>query len=412
MRYAKAKGDANELMMVTPQTSLQNQQDQKTAAKNDESPNNILTSSEEASEEFKIQLEIENLKTELMTVFVKNPKVAKDTFGRILKEDGVFETSKFVHIFGHVIVFELLSEPKYRRELDDLSEYYHRSNLQFTDKEIYELLLKLKTRVTASEIRVLARKSSEEFEFLSKLAPNKIYQLIKDEKIQVQGIVMTQLDKKTRGDVFDLYPNDSRASLLTALSFADAVPKEYLFNIAKTLQKKVQSSSEFDTENLSSNDILLDLLEKSPVKDQKIMMNSLHKKSPDIARVIKSRLITMDTLPYLKDGHLLEVVIGLERDSLLDFLSSTRQDVRDLILNKAPAELVESWVEEIQMRGLVSEEKNRAAHIMLIERIRSLASNGIINVLEINEIIFKDASDGEGEQITQMTNQTDSHLAA
>ena len=68
--------------------------------------------------------------------------------------------------------------------------------MQFTDKEIYELLLKLKTRVTASEIRVLARKSSEEFEFLSKLAANKIYQLIRDEKIQVQGIVMTQLDKK------------------------------------------------------------------------------------------------------------------------------------------------------------------------------------------------------------------------
>ena len=85
----RRQGDANELMMVTPQNSLQNQQDQKTAAKNDESTNNILTSSEEASEEFKIQLEIENLKTELMTVFV-NPKVAKDTFGRILKEDGVF----------------------------------------------------------------------------------------------------------------------------------------------------------------------------------------------------------------------------------------------------------------------------------------------------------------------------------
>ena len=182
MRYAKAKGDANELMMVTPQNSLQNEQDQKTAAKNDESTNNILN--EEASEEFKIQLEIENLKTELMTVFVKNPKVAKDTFGRILKEDGVFETSKFVHIFGHVIVFELLSEPKYRRELDDLSEYYHRSNLQFTDKEIYELLLKLKTRVTASEIRVLSRKSSEEFEFLSKLRRIKFINLLKMRKFK------------------------------------------------------------------------------------------------------------------------------------------------------------------------------------------------------------------------------------
>ena len=412
MRYTKAKNDAKELMMVTPQNTLNDPKNEKKTNSELNSHTSSLGLNEEASEDFKIQLEIENLKTELMNVFVKNPKVAKETFGRFLKEDGVFETSKFVHIFGHVIIFELLSEPKFRRELDDLSEYYHRSNLQFTDKETHELLLKLKTRVTASEIKVLSRKSSEEFEFLSKLAANKIYQLIRDEKIQVQGIVMTQLDKKTRSDVFDLYPNELRASLLTALSFADAVPKEYLFNIAKTLQKKVQASSEFDTENLSSNDILLDLLEKSPINDQKMMMSSLRKKSPDVARVIKSRLITMDTLPYLKDGHLLEVVIGLERDILLDFLSSTRQEVRDLVLNKAPVELVESWIEEIQMRGLVAEEKNRAAHIMVIERIRSLASNGIINILEINEIIFKDLDDREDEQITEMSNQANSQLAA
>ena len=45
--------------------------------------------------------------------------------------------------------------------------------------------LEVKNSVTASEIRVLARKSSEEFNFYP-LAPNKIYQLIKDEKIQVQ----------------------------------------------------------------------------------------------------------------------------------------------------------------------------------------------------------------------------------
>ena len=75
-------------------------------------------------------------------------------------------------------------------------------------------------------------------------------------------------------------------------------------------------------------------------------------------------------------------------------------------------ELVESWIEEIQMRGLVAEEKNRAAHIMVIERIRSLASNGIINILEINEIIFKDLDDREDEQITEMSNQANSQLAA
>ncbi|MBF0443527.1 MAG: hypothetical protein HQK54_16595, partial [Oligoflexales bacterium] len=174
-------------------------------------------------------MKLGELKEELTELFMENPKVAKDTFSRILKDFGVEETAKYVHIFGQLIVFELLKDQSMQRDLYELSEYYNNSSFSFTPEEEYELLVKLKTRVTASEIRVLTSKSTEKFDFLNKLDAGQIYNLISDEKLVVQSIVLTQLDRKKRRAVFDMYQGENKVKLMEELSNANAIPKDFLY---------------------------------------------------------------------------------------------------------------------------------------------------------------------------------------
>ena len=70
-------------MMVTPQNTLNDPKNEKKTNSELNSHTSSLGLNEEASEDFKIQLEIENLKTELMNVFVKNPKGRKGNFRKI-----------------------------------------------------------------------------------------------------------------------------------------------------------------------------------------------------------------------------------------------------------------------------------------------------------------------------------------
>ena len=328
------------------------------------------------------------LKQELVDLFMQNPKVARDTFGRILKEDGVEMAAKYLHIFGHLIIYELLNDPGLQRELYELSEYYHNSSFLFTKAEELELLQRLKTRVTASEIRVLTQKSSEKFEFLQKLEPGQIYNLIVDENIQVQCIVLTQLDRKRRRMVFDLYQGDSKVRLMEQLSMAEAIPKDYMYNVAKVLAKKVAARSEFDTENLRSSDVLMDFLEKADIEEQRHLMSSLQKNNPDTARALKLKLVTVEVMPFLKDGHLLELVLGMERADLLVFLAGTKPHIRDLLLKKAPDELADSWIEELETIAAVDEQVYKVAEMKVLGRIRLLTNSGTISLLDINERIF------------------------
>ncbi len=339
---------------------------------------------------FAKKIAVDDLKRELTNVFVSSPRVAQETFTRFLLEEGVEETSKYVHIFGKMIIFELLTDPALQRNIYELSEYYHKSNFEFSVDEEFRLLNILKTKVVAGEIKVLARNTLDQYDFLNVLDPNQIHTLILDESPSVQSIVLTQLNPKRRRTVFELFDGQAKVDLMKELSRVNAIPKEYLFNVAFALARKAKSKPEFDTQSLRSSDILLELLERSNLKEQRILMKNLAENNPEAARAIKLKLVTIELLPYLKDGHLLEIIFVLEREDLLTFLVGSPDHIKQLVLAKAPDELRSSWLEELQNTSIVEESKYRLVEMVVLSKIRQLTNQGAIRLLEINEMIFHD----------------------
>jgi flagellar motor switch protein FliG len=350
---------------------------------------------EEARKALAMRIKIQEIREELIKLFVEAPKVAKETFTRLIQEEGVEETAKYVSIFGHLVIFELLADPNLQRELYELSEYYHKSEFDFETEEEFQLMTTLKTKVTASEIKVMSRKQMDKFDFLTKLDASQIFNLIDDEKPQLQGIVLTQLDHRRRRAVFDMYHGQKKTDLMRELCKADAIPKEYLSNVAQALHKKVTTRPEFDTENLRASDILLDLLEKADLVEQRTLMADLMNTNPEAARTIKLKLVTVEMLPYLKDGHMLEIIMGMEREDLLTFLGGTREHICSLLLSKAPEELAESWEEDLENIHSVEEQNYRLVEMKILSRMRNLASNGAISLLDINTMIFGTPDDLE-----------------
>ncbi len=343
---------------------------------------------EKEKEQVILRLRNESLKEELLQIFIKSPKVAKETFSKLIIEEDVEVTAKYLHILGKVILYEILGDPNLNKDLFELSEYYSKSEFNFDLEEEYLLLTSLMRKVTANEVLVLSRKSSDQFEFLAKLDTAQIYTLITDENPQIQSIILTQVTSKQRLSLFKLFEGQRKVSLMNELCRADSIPKEYLYNVARALSKKVSSRPEFDTQNLRSSDVLLDLLEKSKLNEQRKIMNNLMVTNPEAGRAIKIKLVTPEMLPFLKGGHLLELVIGLEREDLLTFLAGTEDHIRDLIISHAPEELSESWVEDLDDITSVNDEQYQIVEMRILAKIRSLATSGVLNILEINDMIF------------------------
>ncbi len=342
----------------------------------------------ERNKKLSLRLQVQGIKDELAMLFLDNPKIAKETYGRLIQEEGIDKTAKYVHLFGHSVVNELITDPNFQRDLFELTEFYQKSTFNFSLEEELELLNELKTKVTASEIRVLSRKTMEVFDFLLKLDAARLYNLIAHEKPVVQSICLTQLDPKRRREVFEMFEGDAKIKLLKELCRAEAFTKDYLYTVGMALQKKVTSSPEFDTQNLRTTDILFELLEKSNFEEQRALMTSLVATNPEAARSIKLKLVTLEVLMYLKDGQILEIVLGIDRADILVFLRGTKDYVRDLIFSKVPEELAMSWNEELMNLGMIDEQAYKLGEMRIFSKIRHLASNGMINLIAINDILF------------------------
>ncbi|OFZ56071.1 MAG: hypothetical protein A2428_13975 [Bdellovibrionales bacterium RIFOXYC1_FULL_54_43] len=340
--------------------------------------------------------EIETLLEELTKIFVQQPKVAKQVFSRILTEEGVEVTAQYIHMLGESIVVDMLRDPSLQSDISELMEYYAKTPIEITDDEKLNLLRALHNRTVAGKLFVMGNRSSNLFDFLAEMDGLQILELIRNESLTVKSIVLTQCDPQKRATIYAQLEDDTRLKLLTELSRIDHLPRDYIFNVANALKRKRIENPRLNTESLPGSEVLVSLLERTGPQMQRTVVKSLEAANPESARTIKSKLVSLDTLRYLRDGQLLEVILSLKHDELLQFLKGAPDSIRYTIFSKAPKELISELEEELGSVGAISREMYQAVERKILNRMKLMTNEGLINLVETNERMFADSAGDSG----------------
>ncbi len=344
-----------------------------------------------------IRYEIERLQSELTQIFGEQPRVAKQVFSRILTEEGVEVTACYIELFGEAIVVDMLRDPSLQTDLSDLMEYYAKNPVEMDDNDKLELLKSLHNRTIAAKMFILGHRSTSLFDFLAEMDKLQVLELIRNESITVKAIVLTQTDPMKRTAIYAQMDEDTKMRLLTELSRIDHLPKDYIYNVAVALKRKRSDNPKLNTEALPGSDVLVSLLERANIQTQKSVMSMLNTKNPDSAHAVKSKLVSVDTLAYLRDNHLLEVVLGLKHEELIRFLKGSTEHVRNAIFAKSPQELVIELQEEIEGLDNVSRDEYQNISRKILNRVKVMANDGSINLIETNEKMFAADLTPEGQ---------------
>lgn len=339
--------------------------------------------------------EIEQLIEELMGIYSQQPRVAKHVFSRVITEEGVETTAKYIHIFGESIVLGMLRDPSLQSDLTELMDFYAKTPIILEDSEKLDLLRKLHNRTVASKLIVLGNRSSNLFDYLAEMDSMQILELIKNESITVKSIVLTQCDSQKRSSIYAHLEEDLRMQILTELSRIDHLPRDYIFNVANALKRKRRDNPKLNTESLPGSEVLLTLLERTGTEIQKSVLKSLEVSNPDSARLLKSKLVSLDTLGYLRDAQLLEVVLSLKHEELLQFLKGAPSHIRTAIFSKSPKELIAELEEELATVSVLSRDSYQAVERKVLNRMKLMSNEGLINLIETNERMYASMKSGE-----------------
>jgi|GEM_PF-1998772 len=336
--------------------------------------------------------EIDRLHDDLMGVFAQHPKVAKYVFSRILIEEGVETTSAYMHMFGESIVMDMLRDPSLQSDMNELAEFHAKNPIEIEDEDKLDLLRRLHNRTTSGKLIIMASRSSNLFDFLSEMDGLQILELIRNESLTVKSIIVTQCDPQKRQAIYAHLDDDTRMRLLSELSRIDYLPRDFIFNVATALKRKRKDNPRLNTEALPGSEVLLTLLERTGREAQRSVLKNLELSNPESARLIKSKLVSLDTLTYLRDGQLLEVILNLKHDELLSFLKGAPADVRAAIFAKSPRDLVADLEDELTAVPAVSRETYSAIERKVLNRMKVMANEGILNLIETNERMLAENS--------------------
>lgn len=340
---------------------------------------------------FALQYEISRLRDELLGIFAQNPKVTKYVFHRVLTEEGIEVTAQYMHLFGESIMIEMLRDPSLQSDMNELMEYYARTIIDLKDAESLELLRKLHQRTVAGKLAVMGNRSSNLFDFLAEMDAAQIFEMIRAESLTVKSIILTQCDAQKRTMIYNHLDEETKLRLLAELSRIDYLPRDYVTSVASALKRKRRENPRLNTEALPGSEILVSLLERANTGIQRDVVKTLEATNPESARTIKGKLISVETLRYLRDGQLLEVVLSLKHDELLQFLKGAPLSVRQAVFDRSPPELSAELGDELASLPAISREAYLTVERKILNRMKLMANDGLINLVETNERMFMES---------------------
>jgi flagellar motor switch protein FliG len=267
-------------------------------------------------------------------------------------------------------------------------DFYARNTFDINEEERLNLLRRLHHRCVAGKMAIHGSRSATLFDYLADMDAPQIMEMIRNESVTVKAIVLTQCDSKKRQILFHSFDEPNRMKLMAELTRIDNLPKNYIYNVASALRRKKAENPRLNTEALPGTDVLVTFLERSSLEVQKGVIQQLLNSSAETLQNVKSKLVSVDTLRFLKDSQLVEVISGMKHDELLVFLKGCNAETREAVLVKAPQDLSVELREELQLTGPVNKEAFSQVERKFMNRIKVLASQGHVNLAEVNERMF------------------------
>jgi flagellar motor switch protein FliG len=364
-------------------------------------PDNLSLTNDEKATLIGKRIEASRLQDELTAIYSEQPKVAKHVFTHVLTEEGVETTAQYLEIFGESVVMDLLRDPGLQSDLAELMDFYARNTFDINDDERLGLLKKLHHRTVTAKMQVHGSRSAVLFDFLAEMDAPQMFEMIKNESNTVKAIVLTQCDSKRRQVLFQSYDEQTQLKLMAELSRIDHLPKNYIHNVASALRRKKLENPKLNTEALPGTDVLVSFLERSSMDAQRNIIQQLMATSGGEAlHSLKSKLVSVETLRYLKDVVLTEIITSVKHDELVQFLKGCGDEIRNSILNKVPRDLGDDLSEELVMAEPVSREVFAVVERKVLNRIKTMANSGQINLSDVNDRIFAEQFGYDQREVT------------
>jgi flagellar motor switch protein FliG len=291
--------------------------------------------------------EVEELSTEIARL----GKLEPDVVGDVIDEFYVMATTKHAGAGGIA----------YARELLEASLGAERANLILD--------------------RLQASMTDMPFNFLSHADPRQLLSYVQYEHPQTIALVLAHIPSALASSILGGLPPEVQSDVAHRIAVMDRTSPDVIRQVEHALQRKLSTVLQPDElSTVGGLEPLVDIINRSDRTTQRLILEALEARSPEIAEEIRRRMFMFEDIVNLDDRSVQLVLRQVEPADLATALKGVTDTVRDKVTGNLSERGRDNLLEEIDLLGPVKVKMVEESQQKIVAVIRSLEDSGQIEI--------------------------------
>ncbi|MCS6957350.1 MAG: flagellar motor switch protein FliG [Aquificaceae bacterium] len=296
---------------------------------------------------------------------------------------------------------------------------------ELSDEEIQELLMHATNLegITLKDIEEIAKEFIEEYKATSFIAPDvdallefarktlppdkfaKIYEflssssliksfqelervdskilanILKNEHPQTIAVVLSQLSPAKSSEILKLLPDTIAIDVIKRLATLENISPEFFGELIEVLAEEIRSMGVSGImqkmEGITLTAELLNMLDREAVNK---ILAKLDEEDPYLSEKIKEKMFTFEDIRKLDNRAIVEVLKAVDKSTLIIALKGAPEDIKEKFFSNMSKKAADIMREDMEALGPVRASEVEKAQKQVIQVIKNLADQGIIDI--------------------------------
>lgn len=296
----------------------------------------------------------------------------------LMDEDEIREISHVMSSLGAIkpeIVERLFFE--FTTQISETTSFI--GNLESTERLLSRALDKDRVGQIMEDIRGPAGKNI--WDKLGNVGEEVLAAYLKNEYPQTAALIISKISPQQASKVVSVLPDDFALEVMIRMLSMDAVKKEVLENVEKTLRSEFISGLT-RTQKYDSNQMMAEIFNNFDRQNESKFMAMLEKKLPEAADKIKSLMFTFDDLLNLDTNGIQTLIKTVDKSKLTIALKGAAAEMKDLFLSNMSQRAAKILLEDMQSMGPVRIRDVDESQSEIVQIAKDLAAKGEIVISE------------------------------
>jgi flagellar motor switch protein FliG len=232
------------------------------------------------------------------------------------------------------------------------------------------------TKASQIVARIVQAMQVVPFDFLKKADPGQVLSFIQDEHPQTIALILAYMPMNNAALILSKLPSELRAEVAGRIAMMDQTPPEVIRRVEQVLEKKVSSILNQEMTKAGGPKALVDLLNRVDRSTERLIMDSLQERNPELAETVKNMMFVFEDIVQLDDRAVQQVLKEVDLKELATALKGVTQEVQNKVFRNMSERAVNMLREDMDFMGPVRLKVVEDAQQKIVGVIRRLEEAG------------------------------------